>query len=426
MALDCPRVNASPDRVSCASVLASIRACADLPAPSVQLEDGRAAVALGNEAIISDASNEARENCYRRAAWRSRGRASRLVRSRGPVSVGYRVGSCGCAGRGPQGDKVVQLMRRPDGRSYYSGTLHCSLRYACAVCGGMIAEENRLDMESVFKLARDRGFLPYMVSLTVRHDASMPLKGFLAAMRKARSAGLGADAYAWVIEITHGFRNGWHPHYHGIFFLRSEESLPLLEAIRSEWSRCCLNAGLDGSHSRAFDCRGAANAGEYLSKSSFVASAELSLSNRKSGRAGDGSPNRTPWKLLDDCFEGRSDSIRSACRSAWFEYLDATKGLRQIQGSQGFGRLKLEALAAFPPDASAEASPGPDTVAFQFSPYHWNEDVRFKALHLLECSESAVSLSAAQSSIRAALAGPLVDADFLYRNRDPPVFEEST
>lgn len=111
----------------------------------------------------------------------------------------------------------------------------------------MIAEDNQLEMESVFKLAHDRGFLPNMVSLTVRHNASMLLRDFLGKLQKAITAiaasrpfkrlrveGLGADAYAWVIEIAHGFRNGQHAHCRGIFFLRSKECLPLLEALRLE------------------------------------------------------------------------------------------------------------------------------------------------------------------------------------------------
>ena len=67
---------------------------------------------MGNDANNSDAATDGRK-FHRRSAYRSRGRAARLVRLRGSGSVGHRTGVGGCAGRGPQGDNVVSLLRFP-------------------------------------------------------------------------------------------------------------------------------------------------------------------------------------------------------------------------------------------------------------------------------------------------------------------------
>src|SRR5262249_21262675 len=184
------------------------------------------------------------------------------------------------------GDTVIRVR---DGIAHYSGLMSCGDVWVCPACSGKIrnaravetaAAAGRWLMGGPDQLA---GCGLYMVTLTVPHEAGMPLGQLWSvigkAMQNVRSgkryqrikADLGIVATATAKEVTHG-QNGWHPHLHLLVFTAKPASgealFDLLTYMRDAWQREVAKAGLgepDRLHGvRVDECYSGVEAGLYL------------------------------------------------------------------------------------------------------------------------------------------------------------------
>ena len=144
----------------------------------------------------------------------------------------------------------VRLMRTADGQTptaYLAGHLACG--YAgCPVCLGALADRRAIELSEAVNAHRSDGGGLAMLTLTCRHDSSMPLADLLQRLQSARDNLLRGDAWGYTqralgvpllgqfraLETTFSRQSGWHPHYHILFFLGAP-LLPMHNAAMAPW-----------------------------------------------------------------------------------------------------------------------------------------------------------------------------------------------
>ena len=179
-----------------------------------------------------------------------------------------------------------------------------------------------------------------MLSVTLRHNVTMPLvalrKGLMEAWRRTRQSGSVARimkrrvaASVRAVEITHSFRNGWHPHLH-IGVLSSEWDADERETLSRVWEESCAlvlgpAARPDRDHGIRWSARrlhrgdGGTRLQAYLTDIGL----EFSHVSTKTARRED---SRTSWQIAHAATTGDDES-----RRLWIEYEQATKGARAIE-----------------------------------------------------------------------------------------------
>lgn len=241
----------------------------------------------------------------------------------------------------------------------------CHSVWACPVCSAKVSERRRQELVQGVKNHRAAGGAVLFWTLTFPHtkadDLVVMLDRFLKAIRWLTShrtykteirPQFGIIGYVRALEVTHGARNGWHPHAHSLIFLERELTAEqfgwLYSKLHSLWAKACERMGLDaprlgvGSHLKAATASTEEVVAEYVSKwhvqpskvPHWTATHELTKATSKRGREG----GRSPWDLL------RSDLVEDAPASlALFrEYAEAFRGKAQLRWTPGLrGKLGL-------------------------------------------------------------------------------------
>lgn len=232
--------------------------------------------------------------------------------------------------------------------TFYTGVQVCGSVWVCPVCAAKIQERRRGEIEKAIQWAHENGYFVQMVTFTFPHYVWQRLDTLLeqqaAAYRRLRSGKVWAKMRKSVemaglirsLEVVIG-DNGWHPHTHELWFTKK----PVGEYwISEQWEKACVKAGLldpdNEAQVRAFrlhsvDVREDVDVGDYLAKQddsrAWGLSDELAKATSKVGR----SKGIHPHGLLHRGLEG--DIAR------YIEYVDATKGKRQLYWSKGLKDL---------------------------------------------------------------------------------------
>jgi hypothetical protein len=287
----------------------------------------------------------------------------------------------------------VRVMRREvEGAQLASfrGLVTCKHR-CCPVCETRRRVKVADELKAVSAAQRDAGRVPYMLTLTVRHQMGDDLREMRKGIARAWSymrkqpewKPLAGATCARGLEVTHG-GNGWHPHLHVILWLEplGDERRPLPRIANDErdlWEPSeldqlanNLSAAWEYSVQRKLGAtflptrtRGLrlhpTDAAEYISKlglSNQRLAFELSDPNRKKGRGG----NRTPFQLMQDAANG-DDTARALVAA----YARGMKGAHVIDWSH---ITKAERQAAV---EAVERDQPPDELAVFFSAGDWDE-----------------------------------------------------
>lgn len=288
----------------------------------------------------------------------------------------------------------VELGRNVHQGGAVSGSLKglktCNSVWVCPCCSPRISAVRRDELNHALVWARAEGHAVVMLTLTARHSRRTDLTEFLGGLKDAlvkmrQSKGWRALPVVGSVvatEVTHGEKNGWHPHFHLLLFLRAapNDALAAVEGLRAEWSRSLGKVGRTGNE-HAFHVQGASEAGEYIGK--FGAAEELVLGHTKQGRCG----SRTPWQLLADARDG--DKVAAAL---WIKFAMVFKGRRQLVWSNGFKKMiGLDELS----DDEAGAAEYEKLRAWGGSSDEWRAARRRRAA-LLDAAEDGSSLDAAE------------------------------
>ena len=233
---------------------------------------------------------------------------------------------------------------------HFKGLQTCALPWLCAVCAPKIAERRSGEIEAAMTVCKAQGGQVLMPTFTVPHGRKDPLVETLDLIKKAlRSMGmsrrykqmqerLGVEGRIIATEITHGEANGWHPHFHELwFFERAGVDLVALESeLFTMWRAACLKFGLgEPSRKHGVVVQDGSRAAQYVAKMSqkeWTLADEIAKASSKSGRKG----SRSAWQLLDCILDPEATPSHQKRAEALFrEYAEATKGRRQLVWSPG-------------------------------------------------------------------------------------------
>lgn len=240
-----------------------------------------------------------------------------------------RVQACGRACISPNGH--VGVMATSDGRVKLTGLAHCGSVWECATCQMQIQQSRAEQLRQA--VDRHGSTKVAMLTLTIRHGAGDNLRAMRRLLTRAW-AGLnrhrafkrwstkhGLIGKVRAIEVTHGQRNGWHPHLHVLFFFDEDVPTATMRAgdgFKKVWD-CPEFTGLTDlwirqvvrifgeqhrpSRRRAL-AASLASDGEYISKLGL----ELSDPGTKAGHkiGADGDMHRTPFGIAADWVEARN------------------------------------------------------------------------------------------------------------------------
>jgi hypothetical protein len=328
-----------------AAIRASIRKARNASAPARRSEaagasgraDRRSRAALGNNAKTAATAGQGSDQGGRRAE-RYRARAWLST-----VTALPRVSKCGRVSVLDGSEVALKITTAESGVSAgYGGLSTCGSVWACPVCSAKIAARRTQEIESLLAWNAARNGSVALVTFTMRHHSGHRLK----ALRKALSVAWrhltasrawketrkreGCDGYVRSIECTYG-ENGWHLHIHLLTLFDGPVSQEMVSEWSDElyelWSAGLAKSGMEASREHGVDVRlgkGALDGlGKYLAKLTF----ETAGGRFKKGRKG----GRTPFELLDDAINtGLASDF-----DAWFEWEQASKGMRQITWSRG-------------------------------------------------------------------------------------------
>lgn len=233
---------------------------------------------------------------------------------------------------------------------HFKGLQTCALPWLCAVCAPKIAERRAGEIQAAMTVCKAQGGQVLMPTFTVPHGRKDPLAETLDLIKKAlRSMAmsrrykqmqdrLGVEGRIIATEITHGEANGWHPHFHELwFFERAGVDLVALESeLFTMWRAACIKFGLgEPSRKHGVVVQDGSRAAQYVAKmgdKEWTLADEISKASSKAGRKG----SRSAWQLLDCMIDPEATPEHQKRAAALFrEYAEATKGRRQLVWSPG-------------------------------------------------------------------------------------------
>lgn len=225
----------------------------------------------------------------RRAIRRYRGKVRRMARNvllKSETQKGKRFRVCDC-GRlpVPKVDEVRVTQSPATGNAEMRGLVTCGQVWTCPVCASKIAVKRRDEVRQalsrhLYEYEQDpdlpkfhkpvfevdgsparTGKLAVSITLTVRHgvghSAAKLLTAMGGALRRMRAnrrvidlrKRYGYQGQIRALEVTYGHANGWHPHFHEVWFfdtkLWSESTAVAMQAeISKAWIAAVVTGGL--------------------------------------------------------------------------------------------------------------------------------------------------------------------------------------
>ena len=217
----------------------------------------------------------------------------------------------------------------------------CYSVWNCPICSMTITEGRRTELKQGLDNWTQSGGHAYLITFTNSHHKGDDLDQLLTGQKKAfvkfwqkRKVTeilkrLGYRGRIVATEITYGEGNGWHPHYHMIFFFdHSIEAKSLKSFLSLEWMDSCTKAGLKSPDLiHGVDVRNGTYAAKYVTK--WGLENELTKGHLKTGLNG----SLTPFDLL------RGASTNNHYKTLFKRFADVFKGKQQLVWSKGLKEL---------------------------------------------------------------------------------------
>lgn len=284
--------------------------------------------------------------------------------------------------------QFIDIRQNPDTKkAHYTNIQYCGSVWTCPVCGSMIRRVRAAEVEEAITRWQAQGRGAYLVTATLRHWLADDLATSLEVLGKAwhsTTSGkrwqrfkkdFGIAGYIRALEVTYSDANGWHPHYHFLFFTENEataEGQRELEGVLLErWQKFVVKHGgrLPNTHGidvRPVDHNGRA-AALYVAKIAEGGNVALELS-RADLKESDEAQSVTPFQLLD------LDTPKH--KALWNNYCQAIKGKRSVFFSRGLReRLGLSTDRTDEEIVEELENVGEITVAFEADLYETARDM---------------------------------------------------
>jgi len=217
----------------------------------------------------------------------------------------------------------------------------CYSVWNCPICSMTITEGRRTELQKGLANWTEEGGHAYLVTFTNSHHKGDDLDQLLVGQKKAfvkfwqkrkvteMLKGLGYKGRTVTTEVTWGEKNGWHPHYHMIFFFDHEIDPNGIESFLAlHWQDACIKAGLKAPDLiHGVDVRNGTYAAKYVSK--WGLENEVTKGHLKKGLNG----SLTPFDLL------RGASTNNHYKTLFKQFADVFKGKQQLVWSKGLKEL---------------------------------------------------------------------------------------
>ncbi len=164
-------------------------------------------------------------------------------------------------------------------KAQYGNLQTCGSVWDCPICASRITEGRRQELKKAMDTWKEQGKSVYLVTFTNRHHFGDNLKDLLDGQKKAfvkfwqqRKVKetlklLGYRGRITATEVTHG-SNGWHPHYHMLFFFDGDINQSALQSFLAvEWQKSCVKVKLKKpTLKNGVDVRNGSYASKYVAK----------------------------------------------------------------------------------------------------------------------------------------------------------------
>lgn len=244
----------------------------------------------------------------------------------------------------------IEIHRADDGRVSLNNLMTCDRVWICPVCAAKIAERRREELRAVYERS---GKYFALATFTLRHNLKTPLETSLdaigVAFRRFKAGGwwqrlteeYGIIGNIRALEITYGYKNGWHPHIHMLMVFDDQPGHANLEALevamKKRWLGLLSRVGASGTWDSAVDVsHDHARLAEYIAKHGYAPESEWTEAEEMTRSRSKTAKNKglTPWGLLDKYDRGDKQA-----GALFVEYATATKGKRQLWWSPGLRDL---------------------------------------------------------------------------------------
>ncbi len=235
-------------------------------------------------------------------------------------------------------------------KAQYGNLQLCKSVWDCPVCSMRISEGRGAELRQGINNWKKKGGSVYLVTFTNRHHFGDVLDDLLGGQKNAlinfwqknkikdTLKVLGYKGRITATEVTYSSANGWHPHYHMLFFFEqpiNEKSLKYF--LATEWQKSCIRVGLkEPSIKRGVDVRDGMSADEYVSKfgkdQKWGLDKEVTKWHSKKGF----NDSFTPWDFLRMAI---NEPNNYKWRKLFREYADCFHGRRQLSWSPNLSKL---------------------------------------------------------------------------------------
>lgn len=220
------------------------------------------------------------------------------------------------------------------------GNLAICGSHLCPYCGPRVADVRRGEVEHILKWAESQHLHPVMLTLTTANKLGDPLapmvqaqKAALRSLKRDRRYKDRRESIVGVVsafETTHGWTNGWHPHFHLLLLVKAKtmgRALRLVAGLRAAWVAAAKAEGLHAGRA-GFRADAGHRAADYMAK--WDLSHEVAAGAAKEGK----DKGQTPSQLLRRGYEGDKRASR-----LWGEYERAMRGKSVLRFSPGLRKM---------------------------------------------------------------------------------------
>lgn len=283
----------------------------------------------------------------------SQKRAHKWMRKAALVEIFGRKHRVACCHRNPVKEATdIQVWAKLGAYlpGHYVGLQTCALPWLCPICSPKIAERRANEIQQAMGQCLAQGGQVLMPTFTIPHGRQDPLSDTLRLIKdalrwmvshrqyKQLQSRLGVQGRIIATEINHGEANGWHPHFHELWFFEGSgvDAAQLEKDLHVLWVAACHKFGL-GTPSRKHGVvvQDGSRAASYVAKMGdkpWTLADEMAKANAKKGRRS----NRSFWQLID-CYmdENATTQHRNRSKQLIREYAEATKGRKVLTWTQG-------------------------------------------------------------------------------------------
>lgn len=243
---------------------------------------------------------------------------------------------------------AVNVKRAVQRSGFFTGLQSCGLVHLCAHCQPKVAARRAHEVQVAIDAWMLKGGAVLLVTFTLSHGRADPLVDTLGALKasgrrvvqhrafKSLAPAVGLVGRIVATEYTHG-ANGWHPHQHQLWFVRSGLDLAAVKgALDPVWQASLVKSGFTASDAHGVRVDGGERAAQYVAKMStgdtWGLADELVRSASKVGRNG----SRSVWQILDTWADRLApEADRGQAARLLREYAEVTKGTKALTWSPG-------------------------------------------------------------------------------------------